>query len=251
MVAAAIGSSIIETGANLLGGWLNRNAQEKANEKNAALQREFAQNGIQWKMEDAKKAGVHGLYALGAQTMSASPSYVGDTSLGSAVAASGQSVSRAAHAASTAPTKTAVAMEQLALERGALENELLRSQIAQTRQISAPHAPMSTDQFFMPGQGDSGWIKQVPHEITSSKPGQPFAEAGTIPELGFSRTALGGFAPVMSKDFKDRSEDDLLAELAWHFRNNIIPLTSHEQKGKIFIPGLGYHDAPKWLGGPR
>lgn len=44
-----------------------------ANAQNNATQREFAQNGIQWKVEDAKKAGIHPLYALGAST--ASPSF--------------------------------------------------------------------------------------------------------------------------------------------------------------------------------
>jgi len=205
---------LISAGANIIGGLINKRSTDKAGDKNAALQREFAQTGIQWKVEDAKKAGVHPLYALGAQTMSASPSYVGDTSLGSGIAEAGQNISRAVHSNSTAPTRNAVALEQLTLERAGLENDLLRSQIAKNVQTSNPPVPMATDQFFMPGQGDSGWIKTVPHEITASKPGQPFAEAGTIPELGFSRTPQGTFAPVMSKDFKDRSEDDFLAELA-------------------------------------
>jgi len=33
-------------------------------ERNAALQREFAQHGIRWRVEDAKAAGLHPLYAL-------------------------------------------------------------------------------------------------------------------------------------------------------------------------------------------
>lgn len=52
-------------------------AQQKAGEANAELQREFAQHGIRWKVNDAKKAGLHPLYAIGAQTTSASPAYVG------------------------------------------------------------------------------------------------------------------------------------------------------------------------------
>lgn len=38
-------------------------AREQAN-SNAALQREFAQNGIRWRVEDAKAAGLHPMYAL-------------------------------------------------------------------------------------------------------------------------------------------------------------------------------------------
>lgn len=38
-----------------------------------ALQREFAQNSIQWRVADAKKAGIHPLAALGAQGTSYTP----------------------------------------------------------------------------------------------------------------------------------------------------------------------------------
>lgn len=79
---------LITGGANLLGGLLsaggaiggaliNSSASRDINSKNADLQKEFAQNSIQWKIADAKKAGIHPLYALGAQGYSASPSYVG------------------------------------------------------------------------------------------------------------------------------------------------------------------------------
>lgn len=64
-------------GANIIGGLTGARATEKANEQNAALQREFAQHGISWKVADAKRAGLHPLAALGTQTASASPSYVG------------------------------------------------------------------------------------------------------------------------------------------------------------------------------
>lgn len=42
-------------------------------EKNYNMQKEFAKMGVQWKIENAKEAGIHPLAALGAQTKSASP----------------------------------------------------------------------------------------------------------------------------------------------------------------------------------
>ena len=58
---------------SLIGGLMGRDAQRDANEaqermaaQNIALQREFAQQGIQWKVVDARKAGISPLYALGA-----------------------------------------------------------------------------------------------------------------------------------------------------------------------------------------
>lgn len=47
-------------------------------DKNAELQREFAKHGIQWRMEDAKAAGVHPMYALsgGGAAFSPNPIHV-------------------------------------------------------------------------------------------------------------------------------------------------------------------------------
>lgn len=57
----------------VIGGGLNYFSQQKANEENIKAQREFAQNSISWKVEDAKRAGVHPLAALGASGYQASP----------------------------------------------------------------------------------------------------------------------------------------------------------------------------------
>lgn len=61
----------------------NKLAQERANEQNLALSREqmakqeeFAKNGIRWKVEDARAAGLHPLYALGGSGASYTPSAI-------------------------------------------------------------------------------------------------------------------------------------------------------------------------------
>jgi len=50
-------------------------ANRKANKDNEAAQREFAQQGLRWKVEDAKAAGLHPLYALGGSGAAFSPSH--------------------------------------------------------------------------------------------------------------------------------------------------------------------------------
>lgn len=142
--------SIIGAGASLIGGMMNNSAQrdanraniaatEKANAQNLAAQKEFAQSGIRWRVEDAKQAGIHPVYALGAQTPSFSPSFTAgqvgaETGVGDALAAGGQEIGRAVGATLTQPERAYnSAIQSLALERGALENELLRSQIVRTR----------------------------------------------------------------------------------------------------------------------
>lgn len=85
---------IIGAAAGLIGAGMNSAKQDKINRDNANLQREFAQNSIQWRVEDAKRAGIHPLAALGASGYSASPSSVGaDNGIAQAgqIAASGLS----------------------------------------------------------------------------------------------------------------------------------------------------------------
>ncbi|MEM3753884.1 MAG: hypothetical protein QW518_08940 [Thermofilaceae archaeon] len=59
---------------SLAGGALGAWATNKANKENVKFQKRFAKQGIQWRVADAEKAGIHPLYALGAQTASFTPS---------------------------------------------------------------------------------------------------------------------------------------------------------------------------------
>lgn len=63
---------------SLINGFLNRNQRDNLAKRQENLQREFAQNSIQWRTADAKKAGIHPVAALGSQGISYNPSYVGD-----------------------------------------------------------------------------------------------------------------------------------------------------------------------------
>lgn len=134
---------IISAVGNWFGGQAARESQEKIAAQNIALQREFAQNGIQWKVNDAKAAGVHPLFALGASTTSFSNVAGGD---GGAeyLSKMGQDIGRAVNATTTEENRDkafTVASNKIALERGALENELLKSQITRVRQQTNPAMP--------------------------------------------------------------------------------------------------------------
>lgn len=128
----------------------NEVARENA-ERNIAYQKEFAQSGIQWKVKDAEAAGIHPLYALGANTTAFSPVSVGYTSpmsaLGDMAKDMGQDLSRAVNATRTgeqrddAFQKTAAT---LTLKNMDLKNELLASQIAKLRAAPNPPMPAST-----------------------------------------------------------------------------------------------------------
>lgn len=215
--AAQAAGSLVGTAANYFQG-----------QNNAELQKQFAKQGIRWKVADAQAAGIHPLYALGAQTHSFAPISIGDPAGG--LASAGQAIGSAIDATRTQPEKIDAytgALRQLQLEKGGLENELLRSQIAGMRMRgTAPPMPTAGDPYLMTGQTQSGLkpglVSPRPMAQTSSAPGRPYQEPGAVNELGFSRTP-SGWAPVPSNDVKQRIEDMMIPETMWSIRNNLIP----------------------------
>jgi hypothetical protein len=71
-------------GAMVLGGLMNSKAVRDANTTSVAFSKEMAQKGIQWRVEDAKEAGVHPLAALGANVAGNAP-LINPTSPGSGI----------------------------------------------------------------------------------------------------------------------------------------------------------------------
>lgn len=113
--------ALISGGSAILGGLTGQSSNKKIARENANLQREFAQHGVRWRVEDAKAAGLHPLYALGVQLPQFTPSFQVD-SMGPAIAQAGQEVGRAVQAQQTAVERT----------QQALGLKLLESQIGET-----------------------------------------------------------------------------------------------------------------------
>jgi len=152
MLAAlgALGGSVI---SGLFG-------QSNAN-KQIALQKQFAQNGIQWKVADAKAAGIHPLAALGAQTHSYSPVAIGTPDFAQA----GQAVGRAIETNMDTAGRQATT---LALEKAGLENDLIRTQILAARHslnraMLPPARPSEDWPGVIPGQQNVEMTP--PHQI--------------------------------------------------------------------------------------
>lgn len=144
IVGAGIGA-----GAKLIGGYLDREAAEDANAQRVALsqeeyrrQKEFAKEGIRWKVKDAQAAGVHPLFALGASTSSYAPQSIGveKESIGGAVAEMGQDLSRAVAAGSTA-VERGLRLQQLKLasEGMSIDNDIKRAALSKAvQEMSTP-----------------------------------------------------------------------------------------------------------------
>lgn len=138
---------IASAGSKLLGGVMdyfqgekNREQQKELAEQNMALQRQFAQEGIRWKVNDAKAAGIHPLYALGANTTSFSPVSIGSLPEGNwsdTLGSMGQDISRSINATRTQGEREdafTVSAKKLDLEGKQLDNDIKRAQLASSVQ---------------------------------------------------------------------------------------------------------------------
>lgn len=250
-IGGAIGGAL-----GLIGSNQSQANAAKLNQLNYEHQKEFAQNGIRWRVADAKAAGLHPLAALGALGASYSPSAViGDSPDFSFLKDMGQGIDRAMDAKATQRERAEKEEKSNALFNEELKGKQLQNQETETRiqqmkwdmamdaarnaersartQQQVPPMPsLAPDGSLMSGQSNAtspGGIESKPAEIVVNEPGRPGQERGSVSELGFTRTNDGGYAPVMSKDAKDRLDDDFIGSSLWHLRNS-LPATFDSER---------------------
>lgn len=195
----------------------NQMQQDQAN-TNTKKDYDFARNQLQWRVADAKKAGLHPLAGLGASPMSASASTIGTEN---ALGHLGQGVSSVLN--SVANKK----MNELQLEAAQedvtnkkLINQRLASEMALVKQPGTP----PTSVGFMPGgsQGiPGGRIEEKPLSRTTSHRDASWSEPGALTGGGFEATPTG-LAPVPSGDIKERLEDSPY-ELRHFWKYGVLP----------------------------
>lgn len=182
--AAAIGSVIQAVQNRQFRTADNRIAANRAQEE-YDRQKEFAQMGIRWKVDDAKAAGLHPLAALGASTTSYSPQSVGAAPYrgGDEFVAMGQGLERAINAGQT-PEERRITQAKIDYSEGQaenmrLQNRLLENQLNQSQTSPSPTsvAPwmdgQNTDPYIdSPNWGsNSSWRSQQQQIPTSDKIG--------------------------------------------------------------------------------
>jgi len=208
-------------------------------DRNAALQREFAQSGISWKVADAKRAGIHPLVAMGANTHSAAPVAMGADHSG--ISQGGQDISRAIQTAAQSTSKRnhlyQSQVASLQLRNMELQNDLLASQIAKNTQAGqVPRTGISESAMLVDGQPDAGGlplpggrILTRPMRREASHSQRKYTEAGAVTDIGYARTKHG-YAPVMSRDVKERLDDDVIGTLWWNLRNRAMPFVGYNMR---------------------
>ena len=246
-LGSAIGGAIGGVGS-IVGGIIGGNNAQAVAGMNYEAQKEFAQNGIRWKVEDAKRAGIHPLYALGASTQGYSPSggYGGDFGISDAAAQFGQGFERAQQAKMTKEEREKQEVRDAIQDMAALEdlNQKRRMNDAQIRLANSEifrNFALSTNALrrsglppampggpggVIPGQGNSYATGQTTPEISSvvtSEKGTPSIQAGSPPDVRFYRTLSGGRAPLPTSEVGDSMDAVMGAGLQWSFRNNLVP----------------------------
>lgn len=176
--------SILGAVGSIAGGLLGNDSAKKAAKQNYKHQKEFAQNSLQWKAEDAQKAGISKVFAMGAPTASFTPSSVGGNFdfLGGA----GQNIGRAMAAGagpgggSTAVTKAAQAVQ---LEGMQLDNEFKRAQIASLQKTYTQ--PGTPPPYSVEGPTLKLQTNRDLSDVT------PFSVPGSGPDQVLTRTNTG------------------------------------------------------------
>lgn len=191
---ASIGGAILGSKSNSD----SNKANAKINAENNALQEKFAQEGIRWKVADAKKAGIHPLYALGAQTTSFQPSSIGNQSYDptEALSRAGQSIDRAIATKGTRLERLNERLLETQIRGQEIDNDLKASNLARTSgaQVSPP----------FPSSVNGGIVSDIPPAA------QRFLNADGTTSLW------------PSQDAKQAIEDSPY-ELEHMLRNRIIP----------------------------
>lgn len=217
--------------------------QREQFDRSEALQREFAQNGVRWRVEDAKAAGLHPLAALGASGASAAPISVGGggsynvdhgrpnvgggPDLQGLARDLGQNVSRAYLATRTPEEKILTAYEMARqaqqLQHGDLQNQLLASQIARMGQTSTgPGMPSPV--------AGVGVYEPKPPEVLNADPSNPGQTAGPpTPANTWQRLPSG---LLFSQPNKDLNIDEASSPgwATWMIENRLLPHFSKQHR---------------------
>lgn len=156
-------------------------AQREANAANAALQREFAMNGIRWQVKQARQEGLHPLAVLGAQQIAASPSYVA-AEPANAYQNVGKRIGDAFAQMQLVQGENETRKQALEIERMDLQNSLLREEARMVRQQTndiVGFRPYNRDALILDNRGKLLYnvdrqmeLRLKEHELREKKKGK-------------------------------------------------------------------------------
>lgn len=209
-VPAAIGA-LGSIAGGFLGNAVSSKNQANRDRYNVQQQERFAKNSIQWRVEDAKKAGLHPLAALGAQGSAYQP--VLDTSndggLGASVSQAADYISQGmANSKTDTVTKQAQGLE---LKRMELENKKLEAEIAS----------MGQSPYGLLGNGNAKGGSNLPG-IKQARKGADFLQnANEIITL------------TPEKDIQDLVSESTMEYIKWALNNSHSPAAGQRAQTRL------------------
>lgn len=202
-------AAMAQIGSDLLQGYMADerqedllHAQEMQQDKNIAMQREFAQHGVQWRVQDAKEAGVHPMYALssGGAAFSNNPIVLpGDSGAGKHY---GKALSGGVELLAALFAQTQKKDEALAA--AALSNASLGASLAQsaTPFPSVPDYTPGSEMEWPVRTGSSNLNLQNAVDVSQFKPQQHISTQLGDPSSTAGPAMAGGTLFQLSPDFK-------------------------------------------------
>lgn len=278
-IAAAGVSALGNIAGGLLGGGGKGKQGDAENFARQQLETQM-QKSIQWRVQDAKTAGVHPLAALGAQVGASPSTPVGDSGSyqqGIDFAGMGQGLARALSAVLDKNDKNAITMQTLQLEGAQIDNQMKLEQLKQMRAAGSPPEYPTTlppDPWYPVGQRiRPGFGVDMRTGEISTQALPPAADAAGLDRKGSEQfSGSGGMQPSVNQESRwmrthtgaiDRMPgeawqmDDMGSPgyVTWQLRNSILPAVpfgaralpappkSHEVKGQVgwyYKIGHGY-----------
>lgn len=215
-------------------------------EKNRQMQYEFAQNGIRWRVADAKAAGLHPLAALGMSGASATPIAIGpgynvDTGsggrspdIGASLANMGQGIGRAMAATQTKVERQMTAFELMRQDQQIRSNDLdiaiKSAQLARITQDIGPGMPSNVTGGSVPRATGVGVYEAKPPEVFNADPKNPGITAGPAAPNATWQAAPSG--DIYSVPHKDLNMDEFSSPgyMTWMIHNKVLPYFSQRYR---------------------
>lgn len=254
-----IGGSLISGAASLLGGGISAITGKQSGDREYERQKEFAQNGLRWKVADAKAAGIHPIFAVGANTATYSPQAAVGSDYG--VSAAGQNISRAIEAGQTRREREEMADVQKRYYEAQISNVE-----AQTRQHEAQTESIrqgiindalynNTDFLAQSALASSDKVRNhggVPPKPTTESVDGYWGK--TIPELQRVKSPDGRIsAIIISNELHDAVEDIHLFEMLPYIVNGVqVGFKVFGAKNGAELYGYRWHqDTHQWIRNPK
>lgn len=258
-----LGAAAIGAGASLLGGAMGGSSNNKIQKWNELSwkrqfrwQQELARSGIQLKVNDAKTAGIHPLYAMGSTPFNSSPIgsgfSPGTNPMGDGVSQAGQDISRAIAANANREVRNlAIEQSKASLEGMNIDNDIKRAELASLlKRISGdqtgPSFPYSLARGVIadsPAFGSNTVVTPVQRPASDDKQ-SGYATSGSQASTTFFRTT-GGVVAAPSELFADSSEENIVAKAIVAKNQYVDPALGDNSMKTQAIKELNkYYEAP-------